>query len=75
MTNEEMLKMWSERKGRLLQKLKSNSEIERVKVEIYIPEDVFNWLSVKADKYGKSIEETATLIFSKQAYKEIGGEK
>ena len=73
MTTEEMLRMWQERKEKLDKHL-TNTPIPSVRVEMNLPEEVFNWLSAQADKYGKSVEETATLIFSREVYKAIGGE-
>ena len=71
---DKMRAMWAERKQKLDKCLLSNADTPTVRVEMYLPEAVFNWLSGQADKYEKSIEETATLIFSREAYKAIGGE-
>ena len=71
MDTTEMLKKWAEKKTKLDKYLTTN-QTPTVRVVMTLSEDVFNWLSAQADKYGKSIEETATLILSREAYKSMG---
>ena len=72
MNPSEMMKKWAEKKTKLDKYLTTN-QTPTVRVVVSLPEEVFTWLSTRADKYGKSIEETVTLIISREAYKAMGG--